>query len=435
MLGLTNEAEKTARSLPARFDSLLAVAAKIVGGASALLINLFAVRHLVPAVYGVFAFCIANLQLFDALLGAALDLSVLKLAPLFRRNGFSGITPPERASVLVKTAIAGVAIFLLAIFGEQIGNAVFHGPGGRQILVLLGASVLGLLLFRSMQVHSQIDLRFKRYAAADLMQTALRLTLSMGLIVAGVTSGAWLVGGYGAAPFLVTLFLAPLLMRERQTPAPWFDRDACRQMLKQSALLMSIAGFSLLVFNQDMFILALLRGPADVGILRASYTIAFIPELLGTYIGQTVIPRIVPACEAGTFADFYEKFQVRAFLAALPVLVLGLLLVDTIIMRVFPPSYRESLPVIKILFPAGIASLIGYPLTLNFLIFYKPKMFLAIDAVLAPFMAAGYWYAAGHGGVIGVAWVTSVARLVKFAVTQYYALRLSRRIGPQFADK
>src|SRR5579864_7828366 len=134
MLGLTNEAEKTARSLPARFDSLLAVAAKIVGGASALLINLFAVRHLVPAVYGVFAFCIANLQLFDALLGAALDLSVLKLAPLFRRNGFLGITPPERASVLVKTAIAGVAIFLLAIFGEQIGNAVFHGPGCRPTL-------------------------------------------------------------------------------------------------------------------------------------------------------------------------------------------------------------------------------------------------------------------------------------------------------------
>lgn len=431
MLGLSNGREKDARARRQGFDNLLAVGAKIVGGASALVINLFAVRHLVPAVYGVFAFCIANLQLFDALLGAALDLSVLKLAPVHRRDGFLGFTPVERASVVVKTGIAAVVIAVLAIFGEPFGRAVFHSSGGRPTLMLLGVSVLGLLLFRSLQVHAQIDLRFKRYAAADLTQTGLRLTLSMGLIAAGVTSSAWLVGGYGAAPALVVLFLTPLLMREPQTPAPWFDRGAFRQVLRESTLLMSIAGFSLLVFNQDMFFLALFHGPADVGILRASYTIAFIPELLGTYIGQTVIPRIVPACEAGKFAEFYKTFQIRAFLAAIPVLVLGLLLVDPVITRVFPHTYRESLPVIKILFPAGIASLIGYPLTLNFLIFYKPRMFLAIDACLAPFMAAGYWFAAGHGGVIAVAWVTSVSRLIKFAVTQYYSFQLSRRVGPQ----
>src|SRR5690349_17772171 len=114
MLQLTNEVEKSTPSLLRRFDSLLAVIAKILGGGSALLINLFAVRHLVPAVYGVFAFCIANLQLFDALLGAALDMSVLKLAPLHRRKGFLGITPPERASVLVKVGIAAVIVVFLA---------------------------------------------------------------------------------------------------------------------------------------------------------------------------------------------------------------------------------------------------------------------------------------------------------------------------------
>jgi O-antigen/teichoic acid export membrane protein len=427
--------KKNAGTFGLRFDTLLAVAAKIVGGGSALLINLFAVRHLVPAAYGIFAFCIANLQLFDALLGSALDMSVLKLAPLHRRDGFFGITPAERASVLVKIGIAAVAIALLAIFGEPIGRAVFHTSGKRPTLVLLGVAVLGLLMFRSVQVHSQIDLQFKRYAAADLTQTALRLLLSMGLIAAGVTSSSWLVGGYGAAPLLVVLFSVPMLLRQPQSPAPWFDRDAFRRMLRESTLLMSIAGFSLLVFNQDMFFLALFRGPAEVGILRASYTIAFIPELLGTYIGQTVIPRIVPACEAGKFEEFHKKFQIRAFVAAVPVLIFGLLLVDPVITRLFPPAYRESLPVIKILFPAGVASLIGYPLTLNFLIFYRPKLFLAVDACLAPFMAAGYWYAASHGGVIAVAWVTSIARLTKFAVTQYYSFKLSRNLGPRVADK
>jgi O-antigen/teichoic acid export membrane protein len=424
-------APKNSSTLPLRFGSLLAVAAKIVGGGSALLINLFAVRHLVPAAYGIFAFCIANLQLFDALLGSALDMSVLKLAPIHRRDGFLGITPAERASLLVKMGIAALAIAVLAIFGEPIGSAVFHSSGGRPTLVVLGVAVLGLLLFRSVQVHSQIDLRFKRYAAADLSQTALRLLLSLGLIAAGITSSVWLVAGYGAAPLLVVLFSAPLLLRQRQSPAPWFDPDAFRRMLRESALLMSIAGFSLLVFNQDMFFLALFRGPAEVGILRASYTIAFIPELLGTYIGQTVIPRIVPSCEAGTFPEFYKKFQIRAFAAALPVLILGFMLIDPVITRLFPPAYRESLPVIKILFPAGVASLIGYPLTLNFLIFYRPKLFLAVDACLAPFMAAGYWFAAGHGGVIAVAWVTSIARLIKFLFTQYYSFKLSRNIGQQ----
>ncbi len=419
------------RALRERFDSLLAIAAKIVSGAGALIINLFAVRHLAPAVYGVFAFCIANLQLFDALIGSAMDMSVLKLAPLHRQQGFVGITPPERASVVFKIGIAVIAVALLAIFGEPLGRAVFHSSGEHATLVVLGLSGLGLLLFRSMQVHSQIDLRFKRYAVGDLLQIATRISLSIGLIAAGIKSSAWLVGGYGASSFLVVACLAPLLLFEHQTPAPWFDRGAFRQIFVQSSLLMSIAAVSLLVFNQDMFFLALFRGPAEVGILRASYTIAFIPELLGTYIGQTVIPRIVPACEAGTFEKFYKTFQIRAFAAAIPILILGLLLVNPVITKVFPPSYRESLPVIKILLPAGVASLIGYPLTLNFLIFYRPRVFLAIDAGLAPFMAAGYWFAAKHGGVLAVAEVTCAARLVKFAISQYYSYRLSRRIGLQ----
>ena len=395
-----------------------------------LLVTFYAVRHLSLAVYGIFAFCIANLQLFDALIGSALDWSVLKLAPQYRAEGFRGITPPERASVLVKMGIAAFILIAITVPGESIGQAVFHSSGGRPILVSLGFSVLGLLAFRSLQCHSLLDFRFRRYGAADLTQTVLRVMLSIGLITAGISSAAVLVSGYGLAPLAVVLIFSPFLFLEGQTPALWFDPSTCMKVLRESGLLMLIAGFGLLVFNQDMYFLALRRGMAEVGLLRASYTIAFIPELLGTYIGQAVIPRIVPLCEKGEFEGFYRKFQKWALAGGLVVLVAGLFLVDPVVTRFFPISYRRTLTIIKILLPAGAASLIGYPLTLNFLVFYKPKVFLAVDAALAPFMALGYYFAASEGGVAAVAWVTCIARLVKFGFTQIYALRLAGRVGP-----
>lgn len=412
-------------------DSLFVVVPKVLAGASVLLVTFYAVRHLNLAVYGIFAFCIANLQMFDALIGSALDMSVLKLAPQYRGKGFLGITPPERASVIVKMGIASLILILLAAFGESIGQAVFHASGGRPVLISLGLSALGLLMFRSLQCHSLLDLRFRRYGAADLTQTTLRTALSVGLIVAGISSPTALVSGYGLAPLVVVLFFSPFLLLEPQTPAPWFDPSACVKVLRESGLLMLIAGFSVLVFNQDMYFLALRRGMAEVGILRASYTIAFIPELLGTYIGQAVIPRIVPLCEKGEFQAFYRRFQKWALVAGVVVLAAGLFLVDPVVTHFFPPSYRKALTVIKILLPAGAASLVGYPLTLNFLVFYRPKVFLAVDAVLAPCMAVGYYLAAREGGVVAVAWITCIARLLKFAVAQIYALRLAATVGPE----
>jgi O-antigen/teichoic acid export membrane protein len=393
-----------------------------------LLVTVYAVRHLKLPVYGIFAFCIANLQLFDSLIGSPLDMSALKLAPTYRREGFVGITPPERALVLVKMGMAVLILIVLAVFGEQIGQLVFHASGGRLILISLGFSALGLLAFRSLQCHSLLDLRFRLYGSADLSQTAIRVLLSVGLIATGIASPALLVSGYGLAPLAVVLIFSPFIFREPQTPAAWFEPKTCRSVLRESGVLMLIAAFSVLVSNQDMYFLALRRGMADVGILRASYTIAFIPELLGTYIGQAVIPRIVPLCQKGEFQDFYRRFQRWALVGGLVVLTAGLLLVDPVVTRLFPPSYREALKTIKILLPAGVASLIGYPLTLNFLIFYEPKVFLFVDAALAPCMAAGYYFAARQG-VVAVAWVTCIARLVKFAVTQIYGLRLAGRVN------
>lgn len=407
-------------------ESLFVLLPKLITGASVLLINLYAVRHVDPVTYGIFAFCTANLQMFDALLGSALDMSVLKLAAPYHLSGVEGVTPVERASFLIKMTLSSLIALSLGVFGEQIGHALFRTPGQGLTVAVLGISTMGLLAFRSVQTHFQLDLRFRRFGFADLLQTAIRVSACVVVISAGLAAPASLVAAFGLAPFAVALLLGPGILREHHEPSPWFQRDLLVRVFRESAALMGIACFSVLVFNQDMFFLATLRGPAQVGILRASYTIAFIPELLGTFLSQAIAPRIVPLMRAGQLPEFYRKFQLVAAVAGLLALAAGLLLADPIITRLFPASYHQSIRVIEILLPAGVASLIGYPLTLSLLIFRKPKVFLVVDAILAPFMAAGYYFAARSNGVEGVAWVTTIARLLKFIATQWYAWLLIR---------
>jgi O-antigen/teichoic acid export membrane protein len=410
-------------------DAVLVVAAKVFAGASVLAINLFAVRHLSPDVYGVLAFCLTNLQLFDALIGSALDMSVLKLAPAQRAEGSSGVTPVERAAVFLKMSLALTLLTLLVIFGERLGDALFHRPGGRAVLVSFGVAVLALLLFRSVQTHFQLSLRFREFSSADLGQAALRTALMFALIGLGVSSPAILVAAYGMASLAVVLtYGSGLIARQQTGPHSWYSKDECRRMLRQTGTLAAIACFSLAVFNLDMFFLAVRQGPGDVGILRAAYTIAFIPELLGMYVGQAIAPRIIPMCRTGSFPAFYKRFQIGAVAVASLVLAGGLVLIGPLAGHFFPPGYRNALGVIRILLPAGAASLAGYPLTLNFMIFQRPKAFFITDAALAPLMVAGYYFATRSSDVADVAKVTTLARIVKFAVIQILALRLLRSL-------
>jgi O-antigen/teichoic acid export membrane protein len=422
----TGQKPPTSTALRHALESLFVLLPKLITGASVLLINLYAVRHVDPVTYGIFAFCTANLQLFDALLGSALDMSVLKLAAPYRLRGVEGVTPVERASFLIKMAGSFLIASALGLFGEQIGRVLFRTSGQGLTVAMLGISTMGLLAFRSVQTHFQLDLRFRRFGFADLSQTSIRISACVVVIAAGLATPSSLVAAFGLAPFAVALLLGPGVLRERHESAAWFEKDVLVRVFRESAALMGIACFSLLVFNQDMFFLATLRGPAQVGILRASYTIAFIPELLGTFIGQAVAPRIVPLLRQGQLPEFYRKFQLVAAAAGVLALGGGLLLTGPVITRLFPSSYHQCIRVIEILLPAGVAGLIGYPLTLNFLIFRRPKVFPIVDAILAPFMAAGYYFAARSSGVEGVAWVTTIARLLKFFATQWYAWLLVR---------
>lgn len=415
-------------------DTALVVIAKVAAGASILAINLFAVRHLPPAVYGVLAFCLTNLQLCDALIGSAFDMTVLKLGG--RETRQKGLLPIEKSALTLKLLLGVLLLVLFATRGEWLGQQVFHSTGGQSVFLALGFAVVALLIFRSFQTHFQLNLEFRRYSVLDLGQAGLRLALLLGLISFGVNSPSVLVAWYGLASVLAAGAFTPAIF-QGQAAGGWIDKEKLLHVFRDSGRLAAIAGFSLTVFNLDMFVLAIRQGPGAVGILRAGYTIALIPELLGMYLGQALAPRIVPLRQHGKFAPFYKYFQLRAVAAAAILLILALGLVGPVGEMVFPPAYREALPVVRILLPATVASLASWPLTMNYMIFVRPTAFFIVDLLLAPFMLAGYWLTTSSLDVVAVAQITTAARLIKIVAIQIWMLLILRGEGtshPEVAD-
>ena len=58
---------------------------KVVGGFGTIVLSMVLMRHfLEPETFGIYYLCVAAILLADAVVGCAFDLSVLRLAPVYR---------------------------------------------------------------------------------------------------------------------------------------------------------------------------------------------------------------------------------------------------------------------------------------------------------------------------------------------------------------
>ena len=109
-----------------RADAVWVGAAKVLGGAMFVAVNLWAARHLDPAAFGVFALSITSLLLVDNICGSALDLAVVRLSGDAGTELGHGLSPAERAAIVLKVGAGTVLFVLVMLFGEGLGGLVFQ---------------------------------------------------------------------------------------------------------------------------------------------------------------------------------------------------------------------------------------------------------------------------------------------------------------------
>jgi O-antigen/teichoic acid export membrane protein len=409
-------------------DTVYVVAAKVFGGASVLLLNLYLIRVLEPRDYGTYVFCTAALLLLDGIICTSIDLAVLRVVSSEQSAGTSEFASEELAGLAIKGLAVATLLLPVLFFGGRLGQIAFHRHGAAS---LLGVTVLSggmQMVFRSMQLHYQVQLKFRLFGLAELLHALVRVLLILGSVRAGNRDVAWLIACYSVAPLLVMFGVGAMQLDERLrfAPAAWRDVVGLTRTIRYSVATLSAGG---LISRLDILILAFTRSPAELGVYGAAQSIVMIPEILAAYLAPVFTPRIMPLCREGKFYAFYLRFYMAAYTVALIGIVLAIVASRPLLMRVYPAAYEQSGVLVQWLLPGAIASFLLFPLTLNFMLFFAPRSFLWYDLCSAPFLGLAYFLAAIHSGVLGVAVVTLISRVLKTMVMQMLATRLAFRVG------
>jgi O-antigen/teichoic acid export membrane protein len=407
-------------------SALLYVAVpKVLAGGGQFLLNLFLLRYFGPVQFGAVAVCLTAILFCDAFLGSAIDMGILRLCPSYVAQGRPlRSLQIQQAGLVLKPMLIGLLIVPITAAGGALSLLLFQRRDQADLVVLTMLALLGILLLRSVQTYFQVEHRFNWYGGADLAHNALRYGFIAFALAAGIATPARLLATYAIAPLVVCFgllaFAARDLLRTRISIAA--AKELCRVLLwfVPTAL---VGG---LTTRMDVFFVSSLAGVAEAGIFTAAQAVVMPAQLLGAYLAVVFGPRIMPQFEDGSLGAFYRRFQGGILLLSIACYVVALACIAWVAPILFPPAFRRSASVLAILLPAALAALINFPLTISLLLFLKPKLVLAIDAVAVPILCLAYSWTIPRYGAAGAAAVTTSYALVKTLVLQVTAWRLLR---------
>jgi O-antigen/teichoic acid export membrane protein len=398
---------------------------KILGGVSQLALSLVLVRFLNPSEFGMFSVCLTSVLLLDAVFGSAIDMAIFRLAPLYQESTPVRARQIEKAGLFLKPLASLVLLVPLVLLLPRVSQVLFQDPAHGMLLLAAYGALVGLLIFRSMQVHFQIQRRYVAYGVSDLIHTAARFGTIGLLLVLGHVTPERILGVYCAAAITVTA--VGLVWWARPVWAAPSSLNAARELIGilrwylPTVVVGSIAG------RMDVFFVSSWGGVAEAGIYGVALNFALVPQLLGTYAAAVFSPRILPMWREGKLSEKYLKYQSLLAGIAVVLFLLALLCIGPLGSILLPEAYRRSRTVIVFLLPMGLAALINFPMTIPLLLYTYPKVLLLADLLAIPIAAAAYILAIPGNGATIAAMITSGFALLRLAFYQGLAYRLLRR--------
>lgn len=378
-----------------------------------------------PAQFGIVSVSITCVLLLDAVFGSAIDMAIFRLAPLHRETAPLRARQIEKAGLLLKPIASLVLLTPFIIFLPQISKALFQSEAHKTVLLIAFGALLGLLMFRSMQVHFQNERRFVAYGVSDLLHTVARYGSIGVLLVLGFVTPEAILGAYLLAAFTVTAiglhwWTRPVLK------AP-FSLDAAAQLGGVLRWFVPAVVAGSIASRMDVFFVSTLGGVGEAGIYGAAQMFALVPQLFGTYASAVFSPRILPMWRAGKLVRTYFRSQAMLLAIAVCAYVIVLLAIGPLGSRLLPAGYQRSQTVILLLVPAGLASLVNFPFTIPLLLYTHARLILTADLIGIPLAAAAYLFAVPGRGAVAAAAVTASIALLRLLFYQGLAWRMLRR--------
>lgn len=300
------------RAFSANFGWL--VADKLMRFLVAVFVSAWVARYLGPERYGVLAYAITFVSMFQAIALLGLDNLVVRDAA----------AEPAQAHRFLGTALRLRAMSATLAYALMVSVAfVFHDDGGHTAAVV---ALAGLSIF--FQVSDVVDLWFQ--SQVQSRRTVLAKTMSYlvtaGIKVAMIISGAGLLAFASANAIetgLAAIALYVSYLRFRTSEHWSWNGDTARQLLRQSWPLL-LSGLSILLYMRvSVVFLRQSAGNAEVGIYTVGAALSemwyFIPMAMASSIAPIISRKRV---EGG---DAYKRtlFKIFGGMWALSIVVAG----------------------------------------------------------------------------------------------------------------
>ncbi len=417
-------------------EFLLVAFPKALTGFGTIVFNLILLRALGAEQFGVVSICVTSVLLVDAIIGSAIDLSVMKLAPALRPSDPEACKAIQRSALYLKAAGGIVLTAPLILARGPISQALFRSSGYESVLGISALAALALLILRSAQAQMQIESNYRLYGMVELLHAALRFGGVAAIITLGLASPLAVMACISAAPLaLVALWLASGARGLLSPPA--IDLFWSRQLVTHLRWSLLTFGLGALISRLDLFILARWAGLAEVGLYSAALTLAMMAQLAGTYIAVVTNPRVGPMMKEGRLGAFYWRFQLALAVCCVAGYACFHFLWSMGANRLLPAKYAAAGDILHILLLGTLAGLATFPLTLTCLMFMRPRFLFFLDCVTLPGILLAYYLLVPGMGALGAAYVTAGANLLRALIAQavaWHLIYLSPSRAPEAAE-
>jgi len=400
-------------------DVLWVAIPKLLGGALQVAFNILLLRYLGPKSFGAVAVCLATVMLCDSVFGSAIDMSIFRLAPLYRLNDPITALQIQKMGLLIKPAGALLAAVPIALFAPQLSLALFQTRENSSLLYLTLAALLGTLLIRSAQVHFQIEREFRPYGLTDLANNGFCFGLLGALLAARIYAAGTILAVYAFVPIL----LSAAILATRARPIVLVPASSVALVVLSRTLkwfLPTVIVGSVLS-RMDLFFVSGFSGVNEAGIYSAAQIFALLPALLGLYMSAVFSPRVMHLWREGTLKPIYFRYQIGLATVAVLGYLLSAVFLNQVTAFLLPESFRRSNEVILALLPVGLCAFLSFPWTIPLLLYLRPKVMLVMDSLAVLALTPAFVVVARHGGAFGVAKLTSVVMIVRASVHQWLA--------------
>lgn len=390
---------------------------KGASGLLQLLVLLLLARQLSVQELGIVSVCISGILLGDAVLGAALDTAVIRLAtaPL---DGVAGIEI-QKAGLVCKLA-AGFALLAVSLAaGRSLSSAFFENPQYSGLILLAAGALAATLALRSAQTYFQIEGRFHLYGLADWTHSFIKFGGVGFLIASGFATPARVLLLYLMGPLVAAVVFLRIPCPEVVRAAlRW---QAVRMLLGAAGWLLAAALVGTLTARMDLMMVSAAGGAAEAGRFAPAQQLVAVLPLIGGYLGIIFAPRVMPLLEAGRFPGIYVRFQVTILLIAVALYAAARAALPWASRAFLPSPLHDVDAIAVVLLIAALAGLISFPWTVSLLLFLAPKALFAVDLIALPILFLAYRYFIHADGAMGAARVTAIYGIIKLIILHVMA--------------